>query len=151
MDKINKMEFNNIIIIGWNSCSMQIIHSIQSINNKANFTVIDESLSENPSNYLKFVKGLSTNVEVLKQANVEKADFILLTANQEKNEVEADVQTLITLLTIKGINQKVHCSAEILQSKNLQRAYNVGADDVFYIGNIISSLMVKSVLKKLTS
>jgi voltage-gated potassium channel len=150
MDQINnKMKYNNIIIIGWNSCSLQIIHFIKSINNRASFTLIDESLNKNPSsNYLKFIKGLSTNVEVLKQANVEKADFIFITANQEKNEVEADEQTLITLLSIKGINKKVHCSVELLMSKNIQHAYNVDADDVFYVGNIISSLMVNSVQKK---
>ncbi|MFC0274747.1 NAD-binding protein [Metabacillus herbersteinensis] len=139
---------NNVLVIGWNSCSFQVINFINSVNNDAKITLLDNAIEEYPLPFVKLIKGNPTDRKNLIDANIHSAEYIIITANQQKTEREADEQTLINLLTIRTMNEKAYCIAQTLLRRNIQHAKNVGADEVIFTNDIIGRMLNFCVLKK---
>jgi voltage-gated potassium channel len=67
---------------------------------------------------------------------------VLITADQNKDELHADMNTVLTLLAIKGLNPDVHCVVEILTAEQLANAKRAGADEIIQSNVITSSVMM---------
>ncbi|QGQ44769.1 NAD-binding protein [Metabacillus sediminilitoris] len=139
---------NNIIVIGWNSCSYEVINFINKVNNNAKITLIDNTMDEYPLSFVKLIKGNPIERNNLIDANIHSADFIVITANQQKNERDADEQTLINLLTIRTMNETAYCIVQTMLRKNIQHVKNAGADEVIYTNDLIGRRLTFSVLTK---
>ena len=64
-----------------------------------------------------FIRGHAADDSTLNKANVTEADTVILTADQQKNESEADMLSVLTLLAIKGLHPSVYCIVEILTER----------------------------------
>ncbi|MGM0879250.1 MAG: NAD-binding protein [Bacillota bacterium] len=128
---------NNIIVIGWNSCSFEVINFINTVNNNAKITLIDNVIEEYPLAFVKLIKGNPIDRKNLIDTNIHSVDCIVITANQQKTEREADEQTLINLLTIRTMNEKAYCIVQTLLRKSIQHAKNAGADEVIFTNDLI--------------
>lgn len=134
----------HMIIIGWNERSREIMKNITSLNKSQNLVLIDETLEKNPSTFsnLHFIKGRPHIDEVLLKANVHMATKVLITADQNKNELEADMHSILTLLTIKGLNPNVYCIVEILTTEQMTNAKRAGANEIIQTNLLTSSVMI---------
>ncbi|MEM5598309.1 potassium channel family protein [Niallia circulans] len=136
---------NHLIIVGWNERSKLIIHSIIKDRENIPITLIDESLATNPvPETIHFVKGNSNLDSVLLKANIMTASKVILTADQNKEELQADMHTILTLLAIKGLNANVPCIVEILTAEQIQNAKRAGADEIIETNSLTSFVMHNS-------
>ncbi|TYR73854.1 potassium channel family protein [Rossellomorea vietnamensis] len=148
--KASFMGKEHTIIVGWNERSREIIDQLLSFDGSNLVTLIDDSLTENPykNPRIHFIKGQSFRDDILKKAGVDTAEIAVITADQNKNEIDADMNTVMTLLAMKGINPKLYCVAEILTGDHIANAERAGADEVIQTNKQTSYIIMDSILSK---
>lgn len=137
----------HIIVIGWNERSREILHTLCSNNKNQTFTLIDETLQSNPlpNKNVHFIQGRSNLDDVLIKANVFEASKVIITADPNKGEHQADMGTILSLLAIKGLNREVQCIVEILTSDQVSNAKRAGADEIIQTNILTSFVMINSI------
>ncbi|TLS39394.1 potassium channel protein [Pseudalkalibacillus caeni] len=137
---------HHLIIVGWNERSRSTIDYLLKARPGLSIVLIDNSLMENPleKEGIHFIKGNPCEDRTLKKANAEKAETILITADQYKNENEMDMQSILTLLTVEGLNPSIYSIVEILSPEQIVNAQRAGADEVIQSANISSTMMINS-------
>lgn len=151
----------HLVIIGWNERSREVISSITKQKSSSEIVLIDETLEQRPRQLeaVHFIKGRPNSDETLMKANITQATGVVITSDPNKDELQADMNTILTLLAIKGINPDVKCIAEILTTDQVLNARRAGADKIIQTNMLLSSVMLKSIfspaiavsLKKLIS
>lgn len=138
----------HFIVIGWNSRAKTTIQQLLIVNPSLQIVLIDETLTENPLHIrsIHFIRGNPTNDETLKQANVEKAGTVLITADQNRNEHEADMQSILILLAIKGLNPRIYCLVEVLTQEQINNAKRAGANEIIETFLLSSYVMINSIV-----
>jgi voltage-gated potassium channel len=138
---------DHIIVIGWNERAKEIIHSLYHQNNTISIALIDETLEKNPLKYkhIHFIKGRSNQDEVLIKASIDKAKKVIITADPNKGELLADMHSILTLLTVKGLHPFVPCIVEILTHEQIENAKRAGADQIIETNMITSFIMLQSI------
>ncbi|MFT4413011.1 potassium channel family protein [Fredinandcohnia humi] len=138
----------HIIIVGWNERVRETISLLHTSGSIIDIILIDETLEKNPNpeNHFHFIKGNPTHDATLQQANVKHAEMVLITADQSKDEVQADMITILTLLAIKGLNPTIYSIVEILTTHQVNNAKRGGADEIIQTNRVSSLVMVNSLL-----
>lgn len=135
---------DHIIVVGWNERAKEII--LKLLKNKTSIPVvlIDETLKTNPLKdfHVHFIQGRTNVDDVLKRAKIIEAKNVVITADQNKDELQADMHTILTLLAVKGLNPNVHCIAEVLTAEQTENAKRAGADQIIQSNVITSSVML---------
>ncbi|MCM3004392.1 potassium channel family protein [Priestia koreensis] len=131
------------VIIGWNERTKQFIDHFKIDKGEHRIVLIDNSLTENPMvcENVYFVKGNPTYTSVLEKANIAGADKVLITSDPFKAEALADMQSILILIAIKGINPSIHSIIEILTSEQVVNAKHAGANKVINTNQLISNVM----------
>jgi voltage-gated potassium channel len=137
---------NHMIIIGWNERSKELISSICKKDPSKKVVLIDETLDMMPIDYknVHFIKGRANLDNILLKANILEAKCVVITADQNKNELYADMNTIITLLAIKGTHPTIRCIAEILTSEQVENARRAGADEIIQSNVLTSSFLLNN-------
>ncbi|MEH7334136.1 potassium channel family protein [Neobacillus drentensis] len=137
---------NHIIIIGWNERSKELISKLTNTNFPQMIVLIDETLETNPvkSKFVHFIQGKGHVDETILKSDIEKAEKVLITADRGNDELQADMNSILTLLTIKGLCSKVKCIVEILTAEQVINAIRAGADEVIQSNKLTSVFMVNS-------
>lgn len=137
---------NHIIIIGWNERSRELISKLTNKNYSQMIVLIDETLEANPvkSKFVHFIQGKGHMDETIIKSDIEKAEKVLITADRGNDELQADMNSILTLLTIKGLCPKVKCIVEILTAEQVINAKRAGADEVIQSNKLTSVFMVNS-------
>ncbi|MDN3019230.1 potassium channel family protein [Paenibacillus sp. BSR1-1] len=137
---------NHIIIIGWNERSKELISKLTNTNFPQMIVLIDETLETNPvkSKFVHFIQGKGHVDETIIKSDIEKAEKVLITADRGNDELQADMNSILTLLTIKGLCSKVKCIVEILTAEQVINAIRAGADEVIQSNKLTSVFMVNS-------
>jgi voltage-gated potassium channel len=133
----------HIIVVGWNERVRTILSHYASEHMTEDIILIDDSLIEKPliSPRLYFIKGNPTHASTLRRANIAGASKILITADQFKNEEYADMQTILTLVAIRGMNTSLYTIAEILTSEQKINAQNAGANEIICTNQLTGEKM----------
>jgi len=136
----------HIIIIGWNERSKELIHKLTSANYQQMIVLIDETLESNPvkSRFVHFIQGKGHVDETIIKSDIENAEKVLITADRGNDELQADMNSILTLLTIKGLCAKVKCIVEILTAEQVINALRAGADEVIQSNKLTSVFMINS-------
>jgi voltage-gated potassium channel len=138
----------HIIIIGWNERSKELISKLTNSNSKdvQMIVLIDETLEANPvrSRYVHFIQGKGHVDETIIKSDIHNAEKVLITADRGNDELQADMNSILTLLTIKGICSKVKCIVEILTAEQVNNALRAGADEVIQSNKLTCVFMVNS-------
>lgn len=134
----------HLIIIGWNERSKEIISSLSEF--RQQIILIDESLKENPLpfHHLHFIKGKAHRDAVLLKANIAGAKKVIITSDQNLDELQADMNTVLTLLAVKGLNPEVLCIVEILTTEQYNNAERAGADEIIQTNRLTSAVILDS-------
>lgn len=136
----------HMIIIGWNERSREMIAAISKKNREKKVILIDETLEKMPKGYqnVHFIKGRGNRDDILLKANIQEAELVIITADQNKDELHADMNSILTLLAIKGINPTIRCIVEILTAEQMLNAQRAGADEIIQTNILTSSLILNS-------
>lgn len=143
-------EENHIIIVGWNEKSRNIISSLQSVNDYTPIVLIDHTLEKHPDTPLNFlfIKGQAHEDYTLTRANIQKANKIVITADVNKNEFQADMLSILTLIASKGLNPSINACIEILTESQLANAKRAGADHIIQTNIFAGEKMVHVLLSE---
>lgn len=137
----------HIIIVGWNERTKGMIQALCQQNTQISIALIDETLEQNPlsNKNVHFIKGRPNLDDVLIKAGIKKASKVIITADQNKGELQADMHSIITLLAVKGLNTFVPCIVEILTHEQAENAKRAGADEIIETNIITSFIMMQSI------
>ena len=157
IDKDQKEE--QILIIGWNDRAKNIIRELD---HYAPFgsTVKVVSKFDEPIQILQKLKPTLNNLavefklaetterETIEKLNIQDYDYIMLLCYEQHFPVqEAGAQTLITLLHIRSISEKIekhlNLVSEMIDMKNRQLADITSADDFIVSDKLLSLLMTQ--------
>jgi voltage-gated potassium channel len=136
---------DHVIIIGWNERSRSIIHTLSE---KGRYIIlIDESLGANPikNDKVHFIRGRANRDDVLLKARIQTARKVIITSDQNLDELQADMNTILTLLAIKGLNPDLRCIAEILTNEQVNNARRAGADELILTNALTSAVFLNSI------
>jgi voltage-gated potassium channel len=135
------------IIIGWNERTREVLNQLTAIYPFTSYVIIDETLAQLPITIknVHFIRGNPTHDDILHKANITKAKIVLITADQHKNETEADMTAILTLLTVKGLNPHIYSIIEILTEHQVNNAKRAGADEIVQTNLLSSFMMMNSI------
>ena len=138
---------DHFVIIGWNERSKEMIQSLLSEKKLVSIALIDETLSHNPfpNKNIHFIQGCPNLDKVLIKANIATAKKIIITADQNKDEHQADMNTILTLLAVKGLNPQIESIVEILTYEQIANAKRAGADEIIQTNMLTSFVMLQSI------
>uniref|UniRef100_Q979Z2-2 Isoform 2 of Calcium-gated potassium channel TvoK n=1 Tax=Thermoplasma volcanium (strain ATCC 51530 / DSM 4299 / JCM 9571 / NBRC 15438 / GSS1) TaxID=273116 RepID=Q979Z2-2 len=139
---------NHTIICNWNAYTRNIIEGNR--DEEAAPIVI---LSENTDNSEKyqnvfFVKGDCTSEDDLKNAAIEDAARVVIMSDIENNAIPEDLldaKTLLSIFTVRKLNNAVEIIAEVRDEKNKKHAVSAGATEVLSVGELSSRLISRSI------
>ncbi|WP_179298876.1 potassium channel family protein [Evansella halocellulosilytica] len=137
----------HFIIVGWNERCKELLKQLAKIYPKAEFVLIDGTLQHTPKtiNRLTFVKGSPMIDDTFARANISEAHTIIITANLHIDEKTADTNSVVTLLTAKGMNSTIYSIVELLTTEQLKNIERAGADEIIESSKQISLLMTNGV------
>ncbi|WAA10027.1 potassium channel family protein [Fervidibacillus albus] len=142
---------DHFIIIGWNERSKEIIHTFSTLFPDRAIVLIDATLKQNPfpeDYHVYFLRGTPYSDEMFLKANLKEAKMILITADASKNEVNADMQTILTIVAVKGFAPDVYCVAEVLIENQIVNAKRAGADEIIPSNQVSSSIMIQTIMSR---
>ncbi|TFE03751.1 potassium channel family protein [Jeotgalibacillus salarius] len=128
------------IVVGWNARAFYVLSKLQE-----DAIIIDHTLNAHPMYDVKrvdFIKGTAHQFSVLRQACIDKANVIIITADQHLNEEAADAQTILTILSAKKINPSIKCVAELISDQLIEQAFSAGADSVVKTKQVIGEALL---------
>ncbi|RCW66927.1 potassium channel family protein [Saliterribacillus persicus] len=133
---------NHIIIVGWNERTKQLITFLQADHRAHPVVLIDKSLLNLPyqKHMLHFIHDDPTRDACLDKANIKDASIVLITADPNKNESEADRQTILTALAVRGLNNEVPIVTELLTNEQKENAKRAGATTIIRSNDFMSNL-----------
>lgn len=146
--KEGKMKFvgeNHFIIVGWNERARGLIHNLRKKTPSNAIVLIDGSIDKLPLSFsdIYFIRGFAYEDLTMKNAHVQKAKHVFLTANNARSEETADKDTVISILTLKGISPNTYCTAEILTMAQLKNAKRAGADQIVQSNTLIHETIMR--------
>nr|WP_242035338.1 potassium channel protein [Mesobacillus harenae] len=143
--KVGYLGSGHLIIVGWNERSREILNVLA--NSKRKIVLIDESLETNPLTFqnVHFIKGKAQSDKTLLKAKIKHADKVVITSDQSLDEHHADMNTILTLIAVKGLNPDIRCIAEVLTNEQVNNAKRAGADEIIETNLISSEVMLVSI------
>lgn len=137
---------NHFVIVGWNERSREIINQLLDMVPLVPIVLVDETLKSNPLplKNVHYIHGKAHIDDTILQCNIHNAKKVLITADQNKDEHQADMNSILALLSIKGVCPEVPCVVEILTKEQVINAKRAGANGVIQTNNVISVFMLNS-------
>ncbi|WP_035350101.1 potassium channel family protein [Fictibacillus gelatini] len=135
---------DHLIVVGYNERSKTTIMKLVNEQPSLPIVLVDFSLNENPlpDRKIHFIKGNATHDSVLEKANVKHAKMILITADENLKEADADMHTVLSILIAKGLNPNIYAVAEILTEEQKMNCIRAGVDKMIETTRLASKTMV---------
>ncbi|MCM3718730.1 potassium channel family protein [Fictibacillus phosphorivorans] len=142
---------NHYIVVGWNERARNTIYALLENNEMNEVVLMDDSLYSNPlyKEGVHFIQGKASEDGSWMKANIQHAQIVLITADANLRESDADMNTILSILTARGLNEKVLIHAEILTSEQSSNAIRAGADHIIQTSNLAANEMVNCLCNKL--
>ncbi|WP_416151730.1 potassium channel family protein [Salipaludibacillus sp. HK11] len=139
----------HLVVIGWNERSRLLIKQTHHLYPLKKIVLVDETLqklSGQDYSYVRFIKGSPKSDETLIRANLQEAETVVISANLHIDETMADANTILTLITVRGLSSNVYTIVEMVTNNQLKNAKRVGADEVIEASYHVSLLLMNSAL-----
>ncbi|MDY0408766.1 potassium channel family protein [Virgibacillus soli] len=146
--KVNFKGSQHIIIVGWNERTRKLVNLLQQTKPHEEIVLIDRTLSYLSYQHypLHFIHGDVTDDQTLKQANIQQAKRVIITADHSQQE--ADQFTILATLAIRGNNDDVPITVEILAKKQVENALRAGANAIVQPNDFIGGLLFHELFGK---
>ncbi|MDD1515310.1 NAD-binding protein [Priestia megaterium] len=141
---------HHLIIIGWNERVKDLFSYFDESLSRNEMVLIDNTLEETSilPHSIHFIKGDPTDPQTFSKANIQHATGILITAELNQEEEEADISSILSLVASKGTNPSIYSVVEILTSKHVINARHAGADQIIQRSLPISRLMYDKLFER---
>ncbi len=148
---------DHIVICGWNQHTEEVLQGLTtySVRDDSPIVLINElpvddieplRLKYNKY-HLKFLRGNFIHEEVLIRANINKAKFVLIMADQSTGQLRerTDEKTTLTALTVKAMAPNVKIIVELLDGENRPHLKRANVDEIIVRGEHIGSLLASAI------
>ncbi|KRF53871.1 hypothetical protein COJ01_28280 [Priestia megaterium] len=134
---------NHFVIIGWNERVKNLLSYLDDSLFLNKMVLIDNTLEETHllPDHIYFIKGDPQDTETLVKANIKHATTLLITADPDQLEEEADLNSILSLIANRGQNPSIYSIVEILTPKHSVNAKHAGADQIIHRSLPIGNLM----------
>ena len=148
---------DHTIICGWNQHTEDVLQGLTTFGTRQDAPIVlinelsvdeIEALRLKYSKYhLKFLRGNFVHEDVLIRANVTKAKFVLIMADQSGGQARerTDERTTLSALTVKAMAPNVKIVVELLDGENRPHLRRANVDEVIVRGEHIGSLLASAV------
>jgi len=146
----------HIVICGWNQHTEKVIQGLTTYGVMGEKTIVlinelsveeIESLRIKYSRFkLKFLRGDYVHEETLLRANVTRAKFVLIMADQSggHSQERSDERTALAALTVKSLAPHVKTIAEILDGDNRPHLRRANVDEIIVRGEHVGALLASA-------
>jgi len=133
---------HHFVFIGWNERTRKLIELTSEKHPNTRIVLIDRTVREisYPNYPVHFIHGDAGEDETLEKANLSLASRVLISSDGTKNERQADRDTILTTVAIRGNNKDVPIIAEILTQIQIENALRAGATTIIRSNDFMSSL-----------
>ena len=150
-------EKDHVVICGWNQHTEEVLQGLTTYGTVKNISLvlinelsIDEvdSLKLKYKKYnLKFLRGNYVHEDVLLRANITKAKFALIMADNTGTHAKdrLDERTTLAVLAIKSLAPSIKTIAELLDSENKPHLKRANVDEIIVRGEHIGSLLASAI------
>jgi voltage-gated potassium channel len=138
----------HIVIIGWSQKANFAIKEILSTRKDIDIVLIDK-LETTPIDReeVHYIKGDSTDEEILDKANLKEAQSVLIFADDTIQDATlTDGKTLLIATTIERYAPEIRSTVEIMNENHIQNFRHVRVDEFVLSHEMISRLAVRSAM-----
>lgn len=148
---------NHFLILGWKQNFSKILEGILYANpeipaekmvllNNAPLSEIEVIKSDERFKNINFLHGDFTDEGTLLKAQLSTADRAVILADMSENfsTLEIDSRTVLAVITIKNLNPKIYCVAEILDTKFEKHLTLAHCDEIILSSDYEQNLLVKA-------
>ena len=150
-------EKDHIVICGWNRHTEEALQGLTTYGavkdativliNELSVDEIDPLKLKYSKFNLKFLRGNYVHEDVLLRANITKAKFALIMADNTGTHAKdrLDERTTLAVLAIKSLAPSVKTIAELLDGENKPHLKRAGVDEIIVRGEHIGSLLASAI------
>ncbi|WP_042143009.1 TrkA family potassium uptake protein [Paucisalibacillus sp. EB02] len=141
---------NHIVLVGWNERTRNLMDRILKHDSKAEIVLIDQTVSQMSYQHypVHFIHGDPTDDYFLQKANIVEASKVVISADNHKSEKQADNQSILTVVAIRGNNKDIPIIVEIMTKGQIDNAVRAGASTILRPNDFMSALLYQEVLKE---
>ncbi len=141
---------NHIIVCGWNASKVDtIINEIRggSALSDIPIVLVNDKIDENPyidkKNEVHYIKGLQSDSETLKRANIDGCSKAIILA--ENDDPKSDDTTILTVLQIESLNKDIFTCAELIDMNKSDLLRKANCDEIVAASDFSVKLLVQSI------
>jgi voltage-gated potassium channel len=148
---------DHIVICGWNQHTEEVLQGLTTYEPRDNAPIV--LINELPVDdieplrlkynkyHLKFLRGNFVHEDVLLRANIIKAKFVLIMADQSAGTLpeRTDEKTTLTALTVKAMAPNIKIIVELLDGENRPHLKRANVDEIIVRGEYMGSLLASAI------
>ncbi|GIO28611.1 potassium channel family protein [Ornithinibacillus bavariensis] len=133
----------HFILIGWNEKTRILIQRALKLDPKLEIVLIDQTLTSISYQHfpIHFIHGDPTDDYILQKANIRDAIRVIITADNHRNEKQADNYSILTTVAVRGNHPDIPILVEILSSNQIDNAIRAGASTILRPNDFMSTLL----------
>ena len=147
----------HIVICGWNQHTEEVLQGLAAYDavrertivliNELPISMVDNLKLKYAKCRLKFIRGNYVHEEVLVRANIAKAKFALIMADNsgQRTVDRLDERTTLAALAIKSLAPTIKIVAELLDGENKPHLRRANVDQIIVRGEHIGSLLASAI------
>lgn len=148
---------NHLLICGWKPGFENILEGMLLANpeippeqivilNNAKHSEIEAIQANEKLKAINFLRGDFTDEDALLKAQIKSADRALILADksEEFSTLETDSRTVLAVITIKNLNPRIYCVAEIIDSKFEKHLSLARCDEIIMTSDYEQNLLVQA-------
>lgn len=148
---------NHLLICGWKPGFENILEGMLLANpeippeqvvilNNAKHSDIEAIQANEKLKAINFLRGDFTDEDALLKAQIKKAERALILADRSEDfsTLETDSRTVLAVITIKNLNPRIYCVAEIIDSKFEKHLSLARCDEIIMTSDYEQNLLVQA-------
>lgn len=135
---------DHIVVCGWNATARDLIEELRGDEYRAKVVVIADQDKNPAGDGVYFVRGDTTDIEVLQRAGIQDAAAALVFPMQPTNE--ADMHSILTIMAIESVAPGVRTVAEVNNPRHVDHFHRARVDEVLVTSRLASRLLARSAL-----
>ena len=148
---------NHLLICGWKPGFENILEGMLLANpeippeqvvilNNARHSEIEAIQANEKLKAINFLRGDFTDEEALLKAHIKSAERVLILADRSEDfsTLETDSRTVLAVITIKNLNPRIYCVAEIIDSKFEKHLSLARCDEIIMTSDYEQNLLVQA-------
>ena len=154
--KMNKIK-NHFLICGWKPNFERILEGILLANpeippekiillNNSSQNEMEKIKADSRFKNINYIRGDFTDEDTLLKSQIKTAERTLILADNSENfsSLETDSRTVLAVITIKNLNPKIYCVAEIIDSKFEKHLSLAHCDEIILSADYGQNLLIQA-------